>query len=141
MGRDGCTVCGATFEHNACLFGGCDGYGRAVVVGDCCSEHLALVTHMGLYAARSYDFLHPRKREPDPHRNRPADVGEITNAIAACRDWIEEADKQADGMERRAGLGDRDRRSMYWRAPGKPTIACGSKKPGAIAPRAARVPR
>ena len=107
MGRDGCTVCGATFEHNACLFGGCDGYGRAVVVGDCCSEHLALVTHMGLYAARSYDFLHPKKREPDPHRNRPADVGEITNAIAACRDWIEEADKQADGMERRAGLGDR----------------------------------
>jgi hypothetical protein len=107
MGGDGCSVCGAAFDHNSRIFGGCDGYGRAAVVGDCCSERLALVTHAGLYAARSYDFLHPRKREIDSRRNRSAGTAEITSAIAACRGWIDETDRQVDGMERRAGLGDR----------------------------------
>jgi len=105
MGEDGCSACGAAFEHNSRIYGGCDLNGRPAVVGDCCCERLTLVTSMGLYAARTYDFLHPRKR--DPHRNRPADVGEITTAIATCRGLIEEADRQSDGMERRAGLGDR----------------------------------
>ena len=48
MGRDGCTVCGATFEHNARLYGGCDGYGRPAITGDCCSEVLAQITHAGI---------------------------------------------------------------------------------------------
>jgi hypothetical protein len=102
MGKDGCSVCGSVFEHNARLYGGCDGYGRPAIVGDCCSEVLAHVTHAGLYAARSYDFLHPRKGKP--RRNRSAGATEIISAIETCRGLIEDADRQADGMERRAGV-------------------------------------
>jgi hypothetical protein len=104
MGKDDCTVCGVAFDHNSRIFGGCDGYGRPAITGDCCSEVLAQVTHAGLYAARSYDFLHPRKREIDSRRNRSASATEITNAIAAYRGWVEETDRQVDGMARRAGV-------------------------------------
>ena len=79
MGRDGCTVCGSKFQHNTCIYGGCDLYGRPVIAGDCCSEVLAQVTHMGIYAARSYDFLHPRKEKP--RRNRSASATEIISAM------------------------------------------------------------
>ena len=104
MGRDGCTVCGAAFEHNARLYGGCDGYGRAAVTGDCCSEVLAQVTHAGINTARSYDFLHPRKKEINARRSKPASSTEIISAIATCQDLIAQADQQLDGMERRAGV-------------------------------------
>ena len=138
MGRDGCTVCGAAFEHNARLYGGCDGYGRAVITGDCCSEVLAQVTHAGINTARSYDFLHPRKGKP--RRNRSAGATEIISAIATCRGLIADADRQVMAW-RDVPVFAAWGRSTYWRAPGKLTIACGSSAPGAIASRASRVPR
>ena len=101
MGRDGCSVCGVTFEHNARLFGGCDQYGRPAITGDCCSEVLAQVTHAGI--KRSYDFLE-RPKKKAPRRNRSASATEITNAIETCRGLIEDADQQLDGMARRAGV-------------------------------------
>ena len=103
MGGDGCSVCGATFEHNARLFGGCDGYGRPAITGDCCSEVLAQVTHAGINTKRSYDFLE-RTKKKDPRRSRPSSATEIISAIATCRDLIEDADQQLDGMARRAGV-------------------------------------
>jgi hypothetical protein len=102
MGKDGCTVCGAAFEHNSRIFGGCDLYGRPAITGDCCSERLALVTHGGINTKRSYDFLHPRKGKP--RRNRSASATEITNAIETCRGLIEEADQALDDVERCAGV-------------------------------------
>jgi hypothetical protein len=103
MGKDGCSICGAAFDHNACTYGGCDRYGRPAVVGDCCREHLVQVTAMGFYTTRIYDFLeHTGKREP--RRSTPNSTAEITSAIAAYRGWIEKTDRQADGMERRAGV-------------------------------------
>ena len=72
------------------------------MVGDCCYEHLAQVTQMGLYVARTYDFFHTRKK--DPRRNRSASATEIISAIAAYRGLIEDTDRQVDGMERRAGV-------------------------------------
>ena len=104
MGEDGCSACGTAFEHNGRLFGGCDGYGRPAITGDCCSETLAQVTHAGIYVARTYDFLRPRKRGVEPRRNRSASATEIISAIATCQDLIAQADQQLDGMARRAGV-------------------------------------
>ena len=106
MGGDGCSVCGATFEHNARIFGGCDLYGRPAITGDCCNEVLAQVTHAGINTKRSYDFLE-RTKKKDPRRSKPSSAAEIISAIATCQDLIAEADQQLDGMVRRAGLGDR----------------------------------
>jgi hypothetical protein len=102
MVENGCSVCGSEFQHNACTYGGCDLYGRPAITGDCCYEHLAQVTQMGLYVARTYDFFHTRKKAP--RRNRSASATEIIGAIAAYRGLIEDTDRQIDGMERRAGV-------------------------------------
>ena len=116
MGRDGCTVCGAAFEHNARLYGGCDGYGRPVIVGDCCSEVLAQVHTPGIYAARSYDFLHPGRKsraatDPPAHGNyqRNRDLPRLNRR---CRSAARRHGARAPGVR---GLGQINVLESAWK--------------------------
>jgi hypothetical protein len=97
--RGTCSICSRPLKHNSRTASGLDAHGNVVVAGECCMSQVAEVFGLGLYSDRRYDFMSPRKTEP----NIEPSPEKIVAAIAAQQEAIADSDKRLADVERRGG--------------------------------------
>src|SRR5215831_21202689 len=89
-----CSLCGSTLKHNSQTTSDLDALGDVVLAGQCCTSRVALIFGRGFYSDRQYDFLSPRKPEPDIQSSPE----QIADAIALYQKAIAEAYKRLDDV-------------------------------------------